>query len=383
MDYSEIKHCILALRSGTISEEQRRKLDEWISAGDQRRELVDRLCDDESVAEDLDLYASFDPERAWQKMQHKKQHGFLRASLLRMSKYAAAVVLLLSALFVVVQTGIFRPKSIGELAGIKPGSVRATLIVDNDRRIELEGLRDTAIYSKSESRAYIGHDGLLNYREQNTSHLVSEHTILIPRGGEYKMTLCDGTQVWLNSDSQLSYPAEFPDSVRRVKLIGEAYFAVAKDSKRPFIVETNSMDVCALGTAFNVSAYSEDQYVATTLVEGKVRISTSEEEAILEPGEQGVAENNNKKLAIEQVKTELYANWTEERFVFERESIDEVMKKLARWYNFSYQFDNASVMAKHFTGKLPKYSDIDQVFSIIELTTDIHFKLKDKMIIIK
>ena len=181
----------------------------------------------------------------------------------------------------------------------------------------------------------------------------------------------------------MKYPIHFSGKERRIILKGEAYLQVARNESQPFIVESGDMSIHVLGTSFNISNYTEDGKSLTTLIAGKIRIVMPDEtkNITLQPGEQAIVEKG--EISVKKVNTKLYSLWMKERFAFEKESIEQVIRKLSRWYNVSFTFADSKIKEKRFTGSIPKYSDISQVLKIIEMTTNIHFIIKDDMITIQ
>ena len=257
------------------------------------------------------------------------------------------------------------------------------LITGKGQQLLLQGLKDTCLDITGNETLKISKDGSLEYSLSALSRMPEWHTLQVPRGGEYKIVLDDGTEIWLNSASELKYPAHFVGNERRVCLVGEAYFQVARNEAAPFIVETRDMDVKVLGTSFNVSAYEDEENSHATLVEGRVEVDDkiNGEKVTLTPGEQALLQG--KEMVVREVNTKLYSMWRLDRFTFASEDMEGVIRKLSRWYNVNFFFSNSSMKQKRFTGSLPKYSDISQVLKMIEMTTDIKFQVKGNTIIIQ
>ena len=208
------------------------------------------------------------------------------------------------------------------------------------------------------------------------------HTVIVPRGGEYDLVLEDGTRVWLNADSRLKYPVVFPGSERRVMLEGEAYFEVARDTNRPFLVETGVQSLRVLGTAFNVCAYPDEPDIYTTLVHGSVALSTGGQghECVLVPGEQAVCHVHNGSFTVGKVDVSQVAAWKKGLFVFENQNLEQIMLKLARWYNVTVFFRNEAAKTIEFRGNLPKYSNFRSVLQVIEKSSYVKFDVKGKTV---
>ena len=212
------------------------------------------------------------------------------------------------------------------------------------------------------------------------------NTINTPRGGQYKINLPDGTKVWLNAASSLTYPSQFTAKERRVELSGEAYFEVASqvltnskgNSKIPFIVKTQNQEVEVIGTHFNVKAYNDDNDSETTLLEGKVKVVgysngvKSNEEKILNVGQSAIW--NNGKIVIEAVNTEKAIAWKDGKFAFSGENIKDLMSNISRWYNVEVAYDG-DVSEVNFEGSISRYETISEVLRKLELTGTVHFKI--------
>ena len=213
---------------------------------------------------------------------------------------------------------------------------------------------------------------------------VVRNTLLVPRGGMYFLKLADGTQVWLNSDSRLDYPAVFPEGKREVRLSGEAYFAVARDTASPFVVRTERGSVRVLGTEFNVKCYVEEEMIATTLVAGKVDVSDGEgDHVVLEPGKQAVEREGVPGIAVREVNVEHYIGWRENRLAFQNETLERIMGTLARWYDIDVVFEDNGLRALEFSGNLDKYTDIDSFFRLFEMGSDARFERRGRTVYVR
>lgn len=198
----------------------------------------------------------------------------------------------------------------------------------------------------------------------------------IPRGGEFKIVLEDSTEVWLNSESQLIYPEKFSDKERRVIVKGEAYFKVAHEANRPFRVETDGQLITVHGTQFNVKSYREDKKVLTTLVEGSISLSRKDNsgEVMLRPGHQAQFDKSDATTHVKTVNADIVGSWRYGKFVFENQTLEEIMQELGRWYNFEYEFASADLKQIEFMGSIPRYAQFETALTILEKSGGIHFK---------
>ena len=383
----EIHELLLAYLRDDISEEEMIRLQGWLDENERHRELLDELRDKEVLQQEIGAYASFDTSRRWiQLKEEMDKTSRKRRSLLRVWKSVAAVFVAAVAggLLYWQTTDSARPVEEQVLgAQIRPGETQAVLITGKGQQLLLQGLKDTCLDITENETLKISKDGSLEYSLSALSRMPEWHTLQVPRGGEYKIVLDDGTEIWLNSASELKYPAHFVGHERRVCLVGEAYFQVARNEAAPFIVETRDMDVKVLGTSFNVSAYEDEENSHATLVEGRVEVDDkiNGEKVTLTPGKQALLQG--KEMVVREVNTKLYSMWRLDRFTFASEDMEGVIRKLSRWYNVNFFFSNSSMKQKCFTGSLPKYSDISQVLKMIEMTTDIKFQVKGNTIIIQ
>lgn len=304
----------------------------------------------------------------------------------RLLRYAACVAMIL----LVIGTGLYllfsRDIPSPQIAGmaILPGTAKASLTLASGEQFDLQQT-DTVICE--ESGRICNKDNRLEYISTK-SYLHAEapeyNTLNIPRGGEYRLKLADGTLVWLNSETTLRYPVLFSQSERRVYLEGEAYFQVAKDAEHPFIVSVDGVDITALGTQFNILTSGKNKPVYTTLVEGSVRVKQEKGEfCVLNPSEQAVCVNETGAIQVRHVKTSVYTSWKDGYYTFEQQTVENIMKTLARWYDIQVFYQNQEVAQLRFSGRLKRYEDITNLLTMIKLTNDVNFEIKGKTIVIK
>lgn len=260
---------------------------------------------------------------------------------------------------------------------IEPGTTKAILVFNSGRQVELT---DSSTFEQAMGR-FKSEEG----KVEKSLKPVEYNKIIVPRGGEYNLVLADGTSVVINADSKLSIPDRFEGKERRVRLEGEALFHVVKDAEHSFVVEMEGGDVTVLGTVFNVSAYSEEVCIQTTLVEGSVafRGKGMKEVRVIVPGEQVTYDVQTNSVEVEKVDTGIYTAWAEGKWIIEGKRLEDIMKQLARWYDVSVFYQNPEVKDLVFTGDLEKYSSCNVILDIISMTTSVEFELKDKMIIVK
>ena len=205
--------------------------------------------------------------------------------------------------------------------------------------------------------------------------------IVVPPGQRANLTLSDGTNVWLNACSEMTYPASFSEDIRRVSLKGEAYFDVRKDEEHPFVVRTRFGEVTVLGTAFNINAYNDADACYTTLVYGKVNFSTPDQNTItLAPGEQAVA--SSRGIEKRAVDVNEYIGWAQGVYVFNNKRLGDIMKTFERWYDVHVYYEKESLRDLTYSGDLQRYGTINTFLNALELTGDIYYRINGRNILI-
>lgn len=216
----------------------------------------------------------------------------------------------------------------------------------------------------------------------NADKAHSPFIVKADKGDKATVILPDGTDVILNSASQLSYLSDFGRNERRVQLEGEGYFKVAHDTRRTFIVQVGELEVKVMGTAFNVCAYSNDQDVTVVLLEGKVGIHTPSTSTTLSPGEKINYNKSTRKLSTEKVYPDDYVSWTKGSLYFQNESLENIMKALSRVYDVTIRIDSPKISEERFTGTIPG-GGIQNALNIIMLTSPFRYEMEDSVIILK
>jgi transmembrane sensor len=269
---------------------------------------------------------------------------------------------------------------------IEPGSSQAVLILDDGSVHDLTSETNLEI---EEGGARINNTGdALEYVEKPapTTEL-KFNTLSIPRGGEFYLTLSDGTRVWLNSETILKYPVRFPEEESRtVELDGEAYFEVARDEVRPFRVITGEQELEVLGTSFNLSSYGDEAFVYTTLVEGRVRVFARENpdiERILKPSQQSRFERGTGSISLEKVDVREFIAWKDGIFSFSNQDLSEMMKTVSRWYDLEVEFERPGAEQIKFTGEVRRYENFEKILALIEKTNEVRFEIDGRIVFVK
>lgn len=372
---------IVSYLRNEISEADQRKLDVWLASSEGHKDLFSRICNETMQLEEIRKILSRDANSAWVVLKMKAERR-RKQRLFRIYKVAASVVVLFGVSMVLWLKSSNKPVE-GERVAVReeivPGRPMAKLTVASGITYQLDTLGDLMLSSSAAENN--GREVIFKDLHEVEDSLPKYGKIEIPRGGEYTMVLSDGTRVYLNSATELRFPESFAGCKERVVyLSGEAFFEVAKDADRPFIVICSTYDVRVLGTSFNISDYADDEDSRTTLASGKVEIDMhNNKQIVLKPGEQAIV--TGKGVNVKEVDVEFYTTWMYENFRFKGGNIEDIMKKLARWYVVDVFYANQSVKDFHFTGFLPRYAKIEDVLELLSLTTkNIAFEVKGKSV---
>lgn len=301
----------------------------------------------------------------------------------RLWPWIAAAASIVIAFFVIGQfykSTDLNNETLAKIDDIAPGKVGATLTLANGKKIRLSSAANGQIANEAGITVTKTADGQLIYEIQKGT-TDGEHrlnTLTTEKGESYRVRLQDGTIIWLNAASKLTYPENLSGvSIREVHLSGEGYFQVAKDKLHPFVVTTNNQRIQVLGTAFNVSAYEDDQITKTTLEEGSVKVNVGKNEQTLIPGQQAISKDN--KIKIQDGDLEEALAWKNGYFRFKEENITSIMTKLSRWYNVDIEYIGEPTK-ETFTGTVDKNKKISQVLQMLQSTNGVSFKIKERRI---
>lgn len=382
----DIVRLVLKSLEECLTEDEQKHIDEWLQANPGRVEEMQRLKRYAAAGRDIRTFRQINIDDAWKRIdrQTEKVPGWKRR---RMAPYwwSAAAVVVLAIAGVLFMNRPKEPVSttlIASSAGFKPGSQKATWELPGGKLIELE---------EDGVRLLTGEDGSVLGRDSANTLIVGkgrkgeveQSVIRVPQGGEYGVVLADGTKVWINSESELSFPSAFEGKDRVVELKGEAYFDVVKDAGHPFIVKTGETAIRVLGTSFNICGYAEDGYQQTTLVSGSVEVESRGKQYRLTPGEQLEVREEGGEPEIRKVDVRLYTSWKDGMFRFLDMPLDELTVKLKRWYDVNFVFENEACKAYRFSGAVRKDVDFNEFIQLVETTTNVKFEIDGDNIVIK
>jgi len=278
-------------------------------------------------------------------------------------------------------------KSTKAMNNITPGGNKAVLTLADGSVINLDSAKNGTITQQGNIKIIKGGDGqLLYYVDQEGAMVKGYNTISTPRGGKYQIVLSDGSKVWLNAASSLKFPASFTGKTREVILTGEGYFEIAKNASMPFHVKVNNMTVEVLGTHFNVNAYEDESSVATTLLEGSVKIKkdlsvkSSSQSLVLVPGQQAELAKDGILKINHNVNMQEVIAWKNDIFEFNNTPVKNIMRQISRWYDVEVDY-RGSVPTHQLTGKISRNVDLKQLIDMLTYT-GVNMKIENKKIII-
>ncbi|MBN8854588.1 MAG: hypothetical protein BGO55_21905 [Sphingobacteriales bacterium 50-39] len=311
-----------------------------------------------------------------------------RVFFIRWAAAAAVVILLAGGAWLWHAGTSEKPPSVAQqpVHDVLPGHEGAILTLADGRQIVLDSSGNGALVRQGNASVTRVSAGELSYRAESTSESAGAgmvyNTLTTPRGRRTSVLLSDGTRVWLNAASSIRYPTVFSGKNRTVEVSGEAYFEVAKGPAMPFIVRTMGsssrlpVEIQVLGTSFNITAYSDDDEISTTLTEGSVKVINGAAAVLMAPGQQMVAKDKGKLEPNPGVDVEKVVAWKDGYFLFHNDDLPTIMKQLSRWYDIEVHFDGT--VSGHYTGKISRQVNISQVLNIFQAVGGVKFSVQNK-----
>lgn len=374
MKSETIYEIMLSVLSEDATEDEHRLLNEWLACSEANRRQFEQVGElyrsFETVGKQDD--SEYDVEQAWMRVRNQTVEKKKKFNLKGWLPYAALVAILFSVGLYFMNRSAEQDWTV-EVDVLKNIN-QPTLLLDNGERIPLK--QDS--FSIQQGNMVIRNNlvGQLSYeseREQpSDEEKLSWNHLVIPKGNAYELELADGTHVWLNAESELSYPTRFAGEMREVRLKGEAFFDVAKNPDCPFVVRTDEVAVQVLGTSFNVSAYQSEQMARVTLVGGSVAVKANGgEEFRIAPSEQFCYNKESRKSGIRVVDTDLYTSWVKGEYIFKDAALEEIFNKLLHWYDFTVRYQNEQLKDKRFSLVIDRKISLEQLLELISFTSDV------------
>lgn len=408
------------IRDEPLTPQEETLLGQWIARGEGRLELLQKLRDDpEWTKANVQRIDEHSPTRIWEKLESRLHADgaweelepiregdaagsrdmqeedaathvipeALRTPLWRYAVAASILILAAGAYFYGNHHNNDSTPTAAPAVAAKellPAGPHATLTLSDGSHIDLDTTANGVL--TNQGNTFIAkQDNLLAYNKASSEKPagLTYNTLATPRGGQFELTLSDGTRVWLDNASSLRYPTWFTGKTREVELTGEAYFEVAKDATHPFRVHIlNSVagedggDVDVLGTSFNIMAYSDEGAETATLVQGSIRYSHAGSSALLKPDEQSIVDAQGRLKTLHHVDVAEITSWTRGYFHFENSDLHETMRQLARWYDITVRYEG-NVPPQAFNGGIQRNIPLSVVLKELE-TDNLHFQLDDK-----
>ena len=371
---------------GKLSVVEEDRVEAWLKEGQEHREYYERMrrmyqqenVQDVGIGGILDVWAVFEKRvQGQRKIERKRRWMWV------MSAAAAVAIVLCCCLFVYYRANTEQKVNVA-VQKIVPGQYNAVLEMADGSTYQL-GEQQYSLQEKTGNQIKVD-STLLSYLPVNKRSDVLQDIVYnklsVPKGGEYRIELEDGTKVWINSASRLRYPVVFSSNSREVYLEGEAYFEVQRDVDRPFIVHSGEQKVTVLGTSFGISCYASEANDYTTLVSGKVKVDfeRGKQSFVLEPGMQ-VAYNKESGIAIEKkVDVAEFVAWKNGKYIFNQKRLEDILSTLSRWYDFEVFYRNEDVKEVLFSGELRRFDDFSYLLRLIERTSDVKFVIDKKVV---
>lgn len=385
----ENEELLLHYLSGLASDEEKKTIFEWINLSKENKEYFDKVKADYILMVQASRANLISENNFTSILDRIKKRRRMRLTI-------AAAVSLSLVLFFGISLSLQTDSSTDVLSlqavavaetSIRPGSQTAILELSSGEQIDLS-TTGNQLKDGSGTAIKIDEAGEISYHaaakstsSQAAAKILKYNKLTIPRGGEYMIKLSDGTQVWLNSDSELRYPVEFHGDSRTVYLKGEAYFDVAKDASRPFRVNVGEVHLTVLGTSFNVNTHNANS-IETVLVSGSVEVDSKSARRVLKPNERGLVQQGSSKIAVDVVDVQPFIAWKNGDFVFHRETLGDIMNKLSRWYNVEVEFRSGDLRGIKLSGEMSREAQIYDLLYFFEKISDVKFTVKEGTVIV-
>ena len=377
-----------------LDESERKELDNWLAQSPHNRAVYKEILSKEKLEEDIREMLLYNSQDLWNKIEERTKGKLVPISASRKWWWPAAAAVLLVLFSVAAYFTLFNHKGkdmattepTGERSknDINPGSEKAVLILADGSKIILDNTSNGTIAQQGNT-VIMKEDGLLAYNSDKTKSQKKTiyNTLATARGQEFRsLVLADGTKVWLNSVSSITFPTAFIEKERIVEITGEVYFEVAKNPSRPFKVRVNGMEVEVLGTHFNINSYEDETAIKTTLLEGSVKIVVGGKASFLKPNQQASLNKSGEIKLINDADVNAAVAWKNGLFVFNQADIKEILRQISRWYDVDFEYKGDMNVPK-FYGEIPRNVTLSEAFKIIEINSRLQFTIEGKRITVE
>lgn len=386
LNENELYTLLSAYKQGTIDPAGRLKLEMWACESEENRLLAGLLSGSSAESRQLRRLYSYDQERVWHNIRRSAQREGRRRLARRIARTAAAASLLLGAIWGTEHLYDSYQRRDALVSVIPAGRTMAVLELSSGAKVDLTDRGEQQLTEADRTRIAVNSESTVFSQPEEKSEPAARplfNTVSVPKGGEYRLELCDGTKVWLNSESEITFPTQFADSVRSVALRGEAYFEVKSDAAHPFVVETDLLSVRVLGTSFNLTAYADDPAVEATLITGSLKVIHQQEETLLVPGMQARLDKQANTLTTQAVYAEGYAAWAHRMFVFFNEPVPSICRRLARWYDVEIDASAPELEQMLYSGMIERAETFNMIADLLSATDELVFREREGKIIVE
>jgi len=371
--------------SQKLTAEEAVELEAWANADDSNGQLLEEIRDEHNLRTGLHSLYQAEIDEALESVNKRMFPSRAKLFFLLFKKwqYAAVASAIVATTTIVLIRYNRKPDAISTLStkpyknDVAPGRNKALLTLSDGSTIILDNVQNGVLSRQGATRVIKVDGGRLAYKSNATPGNLIYNTLTTPRGGQYQVTLPDGSRVWLNASSSLKYPIAFMGKERSVELTGEGYFEVAKNPAMPFKVKVSGLSVDVLGTNFNINAYPDENAIKTSLLTGSVKVTLGTENLLLQPRDQAQVDLSGKFKVFNDVNVENEVAWMKGYFFFDRADTRTVMRQLARWYDVEVEYQGSIPDSRRFEGKIQRNLKLSQVLDVLA-SNQVHFRIDGK-----
>jgi len=375
----ELAEKIFLYRTGELTQTERDRLKQQITEDPELKALLEELDNPEFVQQELDTLASFDAQKAYSQAL-EEVYPVKRLSRIHYGLIAASIALIIAfGIFFRLTTST--QKDLEVILTQQDSASGVQLMLATGERIQT----DTLSFLRTKEAGFTEEDGKLIVRTLETAKVSDTHKIIVPYKQKYQVILPDGSKIFLNAGSTLTFPSAFQGNERRVKLEGEAFFEIAHMPDKQFVVEAGQQQIRVYGTVFNVKAYENEPVHYTTLLEGKISLKNqnAQNELFLKPGSQAQYDPASHKTMLIDVNPAIAGSWKDGWLAFDNRPMDEILRQIGRWYNLEIALADQSLHKISVSGKILLYPDVKDVLRKFEKLDDIQFDILGNQILAK
>ncbi|NGM61332.1 DUF4974 domain-containing protein [Sphingobacterium sp. SGG-5] len=371
---------IFLYHTDELNQTEQDALEKEITADPKLKVLIEELNNPELVSQELQRLAEFDTKQAY---AQALEHVYPPKRLSRVYyRWIAASIALVAMAAILYRFFLLPVDTAHEILITQQDTTEGVqLVLATGERIRT----DTLSFLQANETEFTGDNGILSIQALQKTQSSAMHKIIVPYKKKYQVILSDGSKVFLNAGSTLSFPASFGVNDREVQLEGEAFFEVTPMPTKQFVVKVGQQQIRVYGTVFNVKAYRDEPIHYTTLIEGRISLKTqdSEKELFLQPGNQANYDQTTNRTVVSSVNPEIAANWKDGWLAFDNRPMDEILRQVGRWYNLEIALAEPSLHKVSASGKILLYSDVQDVLRKFEKLGDIQFESFGNQILAK